>query len=334
MTRKMSSLPGSTLVTPTLDLHCHLRGTMPPKLAARLAEEHDIRLPISTTDNEYSFTGFEDFLSLYDQIGHVIQTASDLRDVAYQYMRTISLSGTLYVEFMISPGHSIKNGISFASQVSSISDAIEQAECELGIDGCIVVTCVRHRGPDEAIAIAEMAASQNCRYVRGFGLTGNEKLFAIDKFKDAFMVAEGSGLGLTAHAGEWSPAVAVLEAVNSLNLSRVGHGISVAKNLDIMIELIERKIGFEVCLSSNVHLGISRSFEEHPARKMLNAGCSITFSTDDPAYFRTTPKQEMQLAASHLKMTDSEQRKCFEDGVEMAFCGDQIKAKIRSESQA
>lgn len=146
------------------------------------------------------------------------------------------------------------------------------------------------------------------------------------------MIAEGSGLGLTAHAGEWSPAVTVLETVNSLNLSRIGHGISVAKNSDIMAELVERKIGFEVCLSSNVHLGASLSFEQHPARKMLDAGCSITFSTDDPAYFRTTPKQEMQLAINHLKLTAPEQRKCFDDGVEMAFCDDRTKAKIRSES--
>ena len=330
MTTQMDILPDFDLLTPTLDLHCHLRGTIPPTLAAKLAREHDIQLPNAATGNEYSFSGFDDFLSLYDQVGHVIRTAGDLRDVAYQYIETISLGGTLYVEFMISPGHSVANGIPFDSQVSAISDAIEQAECELGVYGCIVVTCVRHRGPEEAIVIAELVASQKSRYVRGFGLTGNENLFAIDEFKGAFMVAEGAGLGLTAHAGEWSPAVTVLEAVNSLNLSRVGHGISVATNPDIMTELVERKIGFEVCLSSNVHLGASRSFEEHPARKMLDAGCSITFSTDDPAYFKTTPQQEMQLAISHLEVTAYEQRKCFDDGVEMAFCDDQTKSKILS----
>ena len=122
---------------------------------------------------------------------------------------------------MISPMHSMANGITFSSQVSAISDAIEQARSECKITGCIIVTCVRHRGPVEAIEIAEMATASKNRHIRGFGLTGNERLYDIDEFKGAFLIAESFGLGLTAHAGEWLPAKTVLQAVNSLNLTRV-----------------------------------------------------------------------------------------------------------------
>ncbi|WFE88156.1 adenosine deaminase [Roseibium porphyridii] len=332
MTTEGGAIQRAEILVPTLDLHCHLRGTMHPSLAFKLAEKHNIHLPISSASCEYPFSGFEEFLSLYDQIGHVIRTADDLRDVAYQYLSHVSESGTRYVEFMISPGHSMENGISFPSQVSAISDAIDQANSECSVAGCMIVTCVRHRGPEEALEIAELATSIESRHVRGFGLTGNERLYDIDAFKGAFLVAKSSGLGLTAHVGEWLPAETVLRAVNSLELSRVGHGISIAENEDVLAELAERKIGFEVCLSSNVILGATKGYELHPARKMLDAGCSLSFSTDDPAYFRTTPKQEMTLAIQHLKLTDTEQWRAFDDSIEMAFCDEETKAYIRSHS--
>ena len=313
-----------------MDLHCHLRGTMLPMLAVQLAKKNGINLPINSNCNHYSFTGFKNFLDLYDQIGGVVQTASDLMEIAFQYMKAVSLQGTIYVEFMISPMHSIENGISFETQISAITDAIEKAESELGVNGCIIITCVRHRGPDEAMAVAKLVASHQSRYIRGFGLTGNENCFAIEKFQDAFNLAENIGLGLTAHAGEWLSAESVLSAVNILNLSRVGHGISIVESPEIMAELAERKIGFEVCLSSNVWLGASDDINLHPAKRMLDTGCSVTFSTDDPAYFDTTPKKEMQLAIKHLNISDVTQRKCFTDGIKMAFCNNVIKAKMLS----
>lgn len=162
---------------------------MPPCLARTLAVKHSLQLPVLPDALEYSFSGFADFLSLYDQIGHVIRTSDDIREVAYLYLCSVASLGNRYVEFMISPGHSMANGIPFPSQISAISEAIEQAREELPIDACIIVTCVRHRGLEEALQIAELATSSNNPHIRGFGLTGNERVFEIDEFKRAFLVA-------------------------------------------------------------------------------------------------------------------------------------------------
>jgi adenosine deaminase len=229
---------------------------------------------------------------------------------------------------MISPMHSMANGIAFSSQISAISDAIEQAKTESQIAGCIIVTCVRHRGPEEAVQIAEMAVDLKNHYIRGFGLTGNERLYDISAFEGAFRIAGNSGLGLTAHAGEWLPAKTVLNAVNSLKLTRVGHGVSIVNDEDVLAELAERRVGFEVCLSSNVQLGATKGYEMHPARKMIDAGCRLAFSTDDAAYFRTTPMQEMGLAVQHLQLTENEQWIAFDDAIEMAFCSEETKTSI------
>ena len=216
-----------------------------------------------------------------------------------------------------------------SSQSCRGSNRVVTAEFEFGVYSSIIVTCVRHRGPDEALEIAELAATAQCRHLRGFGLTGNERAFDAEDFKGAFLIAENSGLCLTAHTGEWLPAKTVLRTVNVLNLSRVGHGISVAEEPDIMSELADRGVGFEICLSSNVALGASQSYEAHPARKLMNAGCRVAFSTDDPAYFSTSPKREIQLAQKHLCLTESEQRRIIEDSINMSFCDELTKSKLR-----
>lgn len=316
------------------DLHCHLRGTMKTGLAAALAKKHGVSLPLKLEHEHYLFSNFEDFLSLYDQVGHVVRSAEDLRDIALAYLEVVARTGTIYVEFMLSPGHSIANGIPFASQISAISDAIEEAEAKFGILSSIIVTCVRHRGPDEAVAVAEMAVSNGNEHIRGFGLTGNERKFEATDFQGAFIIAENSGLGLTAHTGEWLDAESVLRTVNALNLSRVGHGITVAQNSDVIAELADRLIGFEVCLSSNVLLGASQSYETHPVRKLIDAGCRVTFSTDDPAYFRTSPAHEMEIAREHVRLSVSEQWQVIHDSIDLAFCDEAKKSKLRLYSES
>lgn len=226
---------------------------------------------------------------------------------------------------MISPGHSIANGIDFDSQMSALNDAFDFAQAESGVFGNIIATCVRHRGPEEAMFIAEMCANQVHPRLRGFGLTGNEHKFNIEEFKGPFMVAQDAGLSLTAHVGEWGSAQEVLKAVDVLNLQRVGHGISVSDEPAIMAELSERKVGFEVCISSNVQLGASASIEKHQAQRMLDAGCMVALSTDDPAYFDTTPKRELFLAAKHLELPQARLDRIFSDSIEIAFCDDVTK---------
>lgn len=286
-------------------------------------------LPKRAANGRYRFSNFEEFLTLYDQVGHVVRSAQDLRDVATRYLQKVASQGTCYVEFMISPAHSIANGIEFESQMNAIVDALDFAQAEFGIFGNIIATCVRHRGPEEAKNIAEMCAKHTHPRLRGFGLTGNEHKFQIEEFKGSFMVAQDAGLSLTAHIGEWGSAQEVLKAVNVLNLQRVGHGISVSGDPNIMAELSERRVGFEVCISSNVLLGASSSFEEHQALRMLDAGCMVALSTDDPAYFDTAPKKELLLAAKYLELPQARLDKIFSDSIEIAFCDDCTKTALQ-----
>jgi adenosine deaminase len=147
---------------------------------------------------------------------------------------------------------------------------------------------------DRLVAACKEAASQ--------GLTGVDLIpSSYDSEADwsrAYEVAEGLaalGLGITANAGEFS--IANLRAVLALpGIRRIGHGIFAAFDAALLQEVQDKGVCLECCLTSNVVLGAVRSYEEHPVRRLIEAGIPVTLNTDDPVRFCTAIDREYALA--------------------------------------
>jgi adenosine deaminase len=277
-------------------------------------------------DGSYAWAGFAEFLRVYDAVGRVIRRADHLRLLAEHYLCESARQGTLYAEFMLSPQHSIDNGISYRDQLAAVAEGVAAAHRETNIDARLIVTCVRHNGPDEALRIAELVASEPNPLVVGFGMTGDERQYDAALFAPAFRLAREAGLACSAHAGEWLEAASVIAAVDALGLARIGHGIRAAEDPGVVRELAARGIGFELCLSSNARLGASPIDRNHALLTLRDAGCRITLATDDPAYFATSPAREYALAQHHLDLSDDDLTEITGHAILVAFCGTDTKA--------
>jgi adenosine deaminase len=107
-----------------------------------------------------------------------------------------------------------------------------------------------------------------------------------------------AGLGMTAHAGEFS--VANLRAASAVpGLTRLGHAVHAVDDPWLVEQLATRPIVVECCLTSNVVLGAVASYVTHPIRRLLAAGVPVVLGTDDPVRVCTTIGREYMLAA-HL----------------------------------
>lgn len=313
-----------------IDLHTHLRGTLTPGVVKELARKNNVQVPSKLFDlssGGFVFSNFQEFLRTYDAIGAVVRTPEDLIRIAEDYLCRCAAEGTRYVEFMLSPVHSVENGISLSEQFDAVQQGIERAHNRSGVRASLIVTAVRHQGPTTALQLAEDVAAMQHPIVRGFGLTGNERAFHARDFAGAFYVARSAGLGCTAHVGEWGDAGSVVEAVNELTLDRVGHGLSVATDDQVIAELASRGTALEICLSSNERLGRTL-IREHPLRRLFDGGCATTLATDDPAYFLTTPQREYEIAHRDLLFSDSELLTMSKNAIEAAFCSELIKDEL------
>jgi adenosine deaminase len=148
--------------------------------------------------------------------------------------------------------------------------------------------------------VAWLAANQIKNGLVGLDLAGNEAEFSALPFEGIFKEARQSGLHITIHAGEWSGAANVREAIESLGAERIGHGVRVLEDESVTALAAERKTTFEVCITSNYQSGVVPGLGKHPLVSMLNHGLNVTINTDDPSVSRITLSHEYQMAVDDL----------------------------------
>ena len=65
---------------------------------------------------------------------------------------------------------------------------------------------------------------------------------------------------------------------------RIGHGFHVVYTPTLIEEIKKRDICIECCPVSNFVLGYSLDLRNHPVRGLLQAGCPVAISPDDPGF--------------------------------------------------
>ena len=107
--------------------------------------------------------------------------------------------------------------------------------------------------------------------------------------------AADAGLGITAHAGEFSPAN-IAAALRVPHLSRSGHAVYAARDPRLLDQLAHSGVTVECSLSCNVVLGAVPSYEEHPIHQFVEHGIPVALCADVPVQIATTIGREYALA--------------------------------------
>jgi predicted N-acetyltransferase YhbS len=122
-------------------------------------------------------------------------------------------------------------------------------------------------------------------FYRTLDLYGDEFAQPIERFKPLFRKAKKAGLRLKAHVGEWGSSEDVRRAVGELELEEVQHGIAAASSPATMRFLADNRIRLNVCPTSNVMMGRVAGIEQHPIRRLYDAGVPVTVNSDDVLVF-------------------------------------------------
>jgi adenosine deaminase len=314
---------------PKVELHVHLEGTAPPDLVRRLAERNGLPLPdgLLAAPDRFAYSDFLHFLQTYDKAASVMRTGEDYRDITYEYLVSCAAEGAIYVELTASPDHAKLVGLSDEEHLDGIARGIDDARAEHGIEGRILISCVRNFGVESALRVARYAAELPHPYVVGFSMAGDEENHPAGAYAEAFKIAAAAGLGCTVHAGEWAGPESVREGLE-LPVSRIGHGVRSIEDPALVEELAERGIVLEVCPTSNVVLGIYPSYEQHPLPRLMEAGVRTTLGSDDPPYFGATIGGEYALCRERLGLDEDALRAITRTAIQAAFCDEALKQRL------
>lgn len=314
---------------PKAELHCHLEGSIPTALARKLAARNGLELPKGLIGNDgfYAWNDFLSFLAAYDLVCTTLRTARDFGDVLYAYLAGAASEGAVYVEMFCSPERPAALGISYGAWLDALEQAIDRARGDFGIEGRIIVICIRHLGPDKALAMVRRMVAEPHHYVVGFGMGGDEARFAPADFAPAYRLARDKGYGCTVHAGEVRGPESVWAAINDLPVTRIGHGVRSADDPRLMEELARRGIVLEVCPGSNVALGLYPDRAAHPLHRLIAAGVRVTLNSDDPPFFHTTLGTEYDRAG----LGERELRGIARTAIEASFADEATKGRLLRE---
>jgi adenosine deaminase len=316
-------------MTALAELHVHLEGTAPPDLIRRLADRNGIPVPDGVFDgpDRFKWVDFLDFLRTYDRAATVIRTAEDYRDVTYEYLVSCARQGAIYVELLVSPDHAQSVGLPPSEQQAGVAQGIDDARRDAGIEARIVLVAVRNFGVQAAIDIAESHAGERHPYIVGFNLAGDEAGYPPAQFAPAYEIASRAGLGCTVHAGEHAGAGSVREAL-TLPVTRLSHGVRAVEDPALVQDIADRGIVLEACPTSNVATQVFPSYEEHPLRRLYEAGVKVTLGSDDPPYFGASIGGEYAVARERLGFGEGELESLTRTAIEASFADDALKRAL------
>lgn len=127
---------------------------------------------------------------------------------------------------------------------------------------------------------------------KSIDLYGPEVMDGIEEFKDIFDTAAKLGIKKKAHVGEFSDAKSVRDFVEYFDLDEVQHGIGAAQDEKVIEFLIKRDVRLNITPASNVMLSAVTSLEQHPIKKLVQAGVRVSIATDDLLFFNKSVSEQ------------------------------------------
>jgi adenosine deaminase len=317
---------------PKVELHVHLEGAIPPAALRLLAEKYGRNLdsdPGWPVLRDRVFRGFPDFVAAWMLISSCLREAADYRLAAEAVVEALVRHNIRYAEVLYSPTLDAVKPLGPQTITEAVAAGFGLARGRLEVR--LVADAVRDNGPAEALALAEALAEMRHPLVAGLGLGGSEAGYPPSPFAPAFERARRAGLRTEAHAGETAGPESVRRALDDLHVDRISHGVRAVEDPALLERLARERVPLAMCPSSNLCLGAVPDLRSHPAADFLRRGLAVHLATDDPAVFGCDLTGEFERTAEAFRLTEDEVRQLLFNSVDAAWCGEDIKARLKAE---
>lgn len=323
------SAGGASQPYPKIELHVHLEGAASPELLFAAARRNGCALPFDSVEalREYMrFRDFDHFIDAWLATTTVLRTAADYRELVLDYARRAKAQGAVYLEAIFSPTDRVPLGVPMQESFEGFCDGAQAAREQLGIEVRLTPDITRFVELEVACELAEWCVRYRERGIVGIGLGGPEVGYPPEPYARAFQIAHAGGIASVPHAGETEGPRSIRGALEALHADRIRHGVRAVEEPGLLRELADRGIVLDVCVLSNVRLGVAPSVAQHQLPELLAAGVPCTVNTDDPTFFDCDLESEHAAARS----LGADPRALFEAGIAGALCDAATKDALRT----
>ena len=324
---------------PKTELHCHLDGSLRAATMLELGREYGVDMPEQDIARLTAYMRvddarhLEDYLARFETTLGIMQTAASIDRIAYELAEDAAAESVRYIEVRFAPVLNVRGGLSNADAVDAAIAGLQRAERDHGIIGRVIVCSLRHLPPSTSMELAELAVAYKGRGVVAFDLAGGERGNPAAAHAEAFAHARQHDLAVTVHAGEGDGPRSIREAVHLCGADRIGHATRLIEDPALTQYVNDRRIGLEICLTSNVQTRAVDSYEAHPLRSYFDHGLNVSLSTDNRLMSGTTLTEEYEHAARQLDFTFDELAELALNGFSSAFLPWEERLTLRAAAE-
>ncbi|HYS11481.1 MAG TPA: adenosine deaminase [Myxococcales bacterium] len=327
---------------PKTDLHCHLDGSLRLSTMLELADQQGIRLPADSVDGlaramkiGERHGSLEEYLKGFDITLSVLQTEDALYRAAYELGIDAAAENCRLIEVRYAPVLHLQKGLKPTVVVEAVLEGLRAATRETGILAGVLVCGIRNMSPDTSLRLAELSVAYKNRGVLGFDLAGAEHGNPAKDHQEAFQLILNNNINCTVHAGEAYGPPSIAQALHYCGAHRIGHGVRLREDGDLLNYVNDHRIPIECCPSSNVQTGAVADMATHPFKFYLDFGIRVTINTDNRLITDTTVTKELSIVSKQFGLDATDIRNILVAGFKSSFLTfhdrAQLVRKVQSE---
>lgn len=319
---------------PKVDLHCHLDGSIRTETILELAKMQDYHLPADNVEDLRKYVRvprdckcLSDFLKRFEIFYPLLTNKYALERITYELCELCASEEVKYLEIRFAPVLQRTEDLPMNKVIEAVLKGMKKGEAEYPIKCGLILCLYRGTSMEDIFRTARCAVELKEEGVCGIDIAGDESRFPLKIFEKPIEYCKNAGLPVTIHAGEASGPENIREAIR-IGADRIGHGVTLWKDEELMREVADKSIPLEVCLTSNVHTQVVDDYASHPVRKFLESGIKVTLNTDDRGISGIYMTYEFRKALE-IGITVNDLVKIIINGVESAFLKSAEKDKLK-----
>ena len=316
-----------------IDLHLHLDGAITPEIARKLAKLQDFPLPGNDEELKCMLTVSEactdlnEFLARFSLPISLLQTPAAIREAVHLVGDNVFSQGVVYAEFRFAPQSHTRKGMTQEDAVKAALEGLSETELKANL----ILCCMRGIGNEkqnfETVELAKKYLVEDGG-VTAVDLAGAEALFPTENYRDLFAMASSYGIPFTIHAGEAAGPDSV-RAAAEFGAKRIGHGVRIFTDPDVIHFVKDNGITLEMCPTSNRQTRAVQDMKSYPFMDFLHQGIKVTINTDDMGIEGITLADEFRYLEKEFHLCGEEERLILSYAVDAAFTSEQVKKELR-----
>lgn len=304
---------------PKVELHLHFDGSVSIDLLKKwsgLSRDEVVKKAVSEND-----ASLEEYLEHFNFINKYLQTKENLELASYTLGCDLEKENVIYAEVRFAPLLHTSEGLTGEKVIDSLLKGFSRCNIKINLILCMI------RGMDYSYnrKTLDLAKKYLGRGVVAVDLAGDEKNHPFKECEELFKICKEEGIPTTIHAGE----VLKRDIKDIIPYTkRIGHGIKIYNDLELINLVKENDMLLEVCPKSNVDTNNVSDYKHHHIKELYKMGVVLSVNTDNRTVSNVTLTDEYINLMNVLGFTLDDLYQMNVNAINYAYLSEEEKEKL------